>query len=125
MSRIFSFMICACLLLSSSVLLSMPVAGAEPLRLSAVMTGPGGLRYQVLRYGDLNLATRAGSEALYGRIKRSAALVCQATPVTRPVFRADIARCEQHAISLAVAAIGAEGVMAVHASHSARREQRG
>ena len=125
MSRTSSFIINAFILLSSCVLLSKPATGSEALRLSAVMTGPDGLRYQVLRYSDLNLATQAGSEALYQRITRSAGLVCQATPVTRPVFRADVERCRQNAVALAVAAIGADGLNAVHATHAARRAQRG
>jgi|JI7StandDraft_1071085.scaffolds.fasta_scaffold292537_2 UrcA family protein len=125
MSRTARFIITALLLLSSGVLLSTPPARSESLRLSAILSTPEGLRYQVLRYGDIDLATQAGSEALYRRINRSATTVCQTTPVTRPVFRADIERCRQNAISIAVAAIGTERLVAIHAAHSARRMRRG
>lgn len=125
MSRTFRLVVTLLVLLSSSVLLSTPPARSEPLRLGAIMTDPSGVRFQVLRYGVLNLATQAGSEALYRRINRSAGIVCKATPITRPVFRADTERCRQNAISLAVAAIGSERLIAVHAAHSTRHGQRG
>ncbi len=114
----------ACLMAIVALLPPTP-ARAEPLRLSAIMTNPDGVRFQVMRFGDLNLASAAGSERLYQRINRSAELVCQSTPVTRPVFRAAIETCRRNAVARAVAAIGSEALTAHHRAHQLRRSPRG
>ena len=89
MSRTARFIITALLLLSSGVLLSTPPARSESLRLSAILSTPEGLRYQVLRYGDIDLATQAGSEALYRRINRSATATQPISPGSSQVISAD------------------------------------
>lgn len=110
--------------LLSIVMLPGTAAMSEPLRLSAVMTNPDGVRFQVLRFSDLNPASPAGTEALYRRIKRSAELVCQVSPVTRPVFRADIERCRRSAVARAIAEIGSDALNARHRMQP-RRASRG
>ena len=121
----FRFTAAAACLLSVAALLSARPAHAEPLRLGAIMTNPDGVRFQVMRFGDLNPASASGSERLYRRINRSAELVCQSTPVTRPVFRAAVERCRRDAVARAVAEIGSDALTAHHRMHLLRRMPRG
>jgi UrcA family protein len=125
MYKNFRFTATAACLLSVAALLTGKSTHAEPLRLSAIMTNPDGVRFQVLRFGDLNPASASGNERLYRRIQRSADLVCQSTRVTRPVFRAAIERCRRDAIARAVAEIGSEALTAHHRAHLQRRAARG
>lgn len=121
----FRLTLTATCLLSVAALLTGQPAQAESLRLGAIMTNPDGVRFQVLRFDDLNPGSASGSQRLYRRIQRSADLVCQSTRVTRPVFRAAIERCRRDAVARAVAEIGSVALTAHHRAHLLRRTARG
>jgi UrcA family protein len=72
----------------------------------------------VVRFGDLNLATTAGAEALYTRIEAAARQVCpQADPVE--MERHEVAmRCVQTVMAQAVSRIGNPQLAAVFAQRT-------
>jgi UrcA family protein len=98
---------CACLLYTGSAL------SAGPSRESASIT---------VAFGDLNLATSAGAERLYGRIQNAARIVCGSKP-----FNMDLAgsrswkSCYKSAVSGAVAAADLPTLTALHDSKSGRQ----
>lgn len=100
-------------------------ATAAPLTRSGVLTAPDGVRYQVVRYGDLNLASLNGNQALYRRIVNSAQRVCEQRTPMRPTFKADVAKCRDAAVTRAVDSINLETLKAVHHAAQTQRHGRG
>jgi UrcA family protein len=72
----------------------------------------------VVKYHDLNLATAAGNQVLYGRIVRAAAKVCPAEFVRDPRMAAMAQICRDQAIARAVYVIHSPQLAALHAAKS-------
>lgn len=77
-----------------------------PPRVISPLPNPSALRQQTtIRYEDLDLATAAGARTMYGRIERSATLVCT-TPEERSgaasVDRDAVERCRRASITEAL-----------------------
>ena len=72
-------------------------------------------------YGDLNLASDAGAQVLYGRIVSAAREVCEAGRLDNRDLRAVSIerRCEAQAIAAAVSSVNNPRVAALHESHTA------
>ncbi len=105
--------------------IALPTATAAPLTRSGVLTTQDGVRYQVVRYGDLNLAHADGNQALYRRIVKSAERVCERHTPMRPTFRADVAACRAAAVSRAVQEIGQSKLTSIHLAATSARRGRG
>jgi len=74
-----------------------------------------------VQYSNLDLATSAGTRALYQRIRSAARKVCPAyDPLDLEAFAAS-QECQQQAIARAVRQIGNARLAAVHARARARR----
>jgi UrcA family protein len=69
---------------------------------------------KVVRFGDLDLSTATGAEALYERIAAAARVVC------RGAERALVRECKGRAVDDAVKAIGNPLLSSVHRSTSGR-----
>ena len=100
-------------------------ATAAPLTRSGVLTASDGVRYQIVRYGDLNLASLDGNQMLYRRIVKSAELVCARNTPVRPTFQADVIACRDAAVERAVQSIGHARLTSVHLAAAAQRRGRG
>jgi UrcA family protein len=66
-------------LVAAAMLAALTLAGTASL---AHADTPSASEKQIVRYGDLNLATQAGLQALYRRIENAAADVCGPSTVT-------------------------------------------
>lgn len=88
----------------------------------AAAAGPNADVPQVsVPYSDLDLATSAGTRALYQRITSAAQSVCPAyDPRDLEAFAAS-RECQQQAIARAVRQVGNSHLAAVHAKARARR----
>jgi len=115
------------LIIASTLLIASltTVGTAAPLTRSAVYTTDTGVRYQMVRFSDLNLSSAEGNQRLYRRLLAAAESVCEQHAPMRPTFRADVAQCRKAAVSRAVMAIGRASLTAVHVTESARRRARG
>ena len=65
-------------------------------------------------YGDLNLATEAGAEVLYRRLRRAAAEVCNPLGSLHAVVQAGWRACYDKALNSAVASANKPMVTALH-----------
>ena len=75
-----------------------------------------------VNYADLNLASAAGTAALYGRIKRAAGLVCGAGSDPIQLQRHLVWRaCVDGAIANAVATVGSPRLTALHAKSTSNK----
>jgi len=70
-----------------------------------------------VRYDDLNLATPAGVNALYGRISHAARAVCGDTFARDLSVQAAAERCQSEAIAQAVREVNNPQLAVVHAAH--------
>jgi UrcA family protein len=73
-----------------------------------------------VRYDDLNLATEAGTKALYSRIVSAARGVCAFADSRELSLLAASERCQSAAIAKAVNDVHSTQLAAVHASHVSR-----
>ncbi len=74
----------------------------------------------VVRYGDLDLATEAGTARLYQRISAAAERVCPSADA-RDLKRAQVARsCQAEAIERAVASVGNARLASLQANRGRR-----
>lgn len=71
----------------------------------------------VVRYGDLDLSTRAGAETLYSRIQLAAAQVCRGSDSFDLIMRAAAVRCQNALVAHAVANVPSPQLAAVYESH--------
>jgi len=70
--------------------------------------------------GDLNLASRAGTEKLYVRLRHAAKAVCEPRNARYPEQRRAWGQCADTALDNAVAASGIERVVAMHRAATGR-----
>jgi UrcA family protein len=112
-------------MLTSVALLSAAPSIAGTLAQPSPAFAPDGLRSQVVRFGDLNLATSAGTRTLYRRIRQSAQQVCDARLGPYPAPGAAIVQCERTAIARAVADVGSARLHALHVEQSRHHGLRG
>ena len=71
----------------------------------------------VVRYSDLDLATRTGAETLYGRIQLAAAQVCRLSDAKDLTQRQGARRCLGELVSHTVASVHSPQLAAVYESH--------
>jgi UrcA family protein len=69
---------------------------------------------QIVRYDDLNLATRRGAEALYHRLTDAAYKVCWPLDHGNIRGREELEACLKNAVSNAVAKLNIPAVTAIH-----------
>jgi UrcA family protein len=76
----------------------------------------------VVHYGDLNLATTAGAQALYGRISTAAERACGGEPSVREMRQyRDFRTCVDSSVERAVKKIDSERLQALHAERKSSR----
>jgi UrcA family protein len=117
MNRSLKFVLIPLLLASSAVATMGAQAAGSP---ATVGVGADGSRFQVVRYGDLDLESEAGNEALYRRLRGAAARVCSVPAHLARLGRSDENRCRNAALSRAVRAIGRNSLTAVYFDHGRR-----
>jgi UrcA family protein len=107
-----------------SSLIASAIFGVGALCCGAVSTAgeSDGLPQVVVRFEDLNLATRQGASALYGRIAAAADEVCQTNAVdNRDLFgRQQLRACLYKAIADAVSKVGQPQLLAIYNAKSHR-----
>jgi UrcA family protein len=69
-----------------------------------------------VRYDDLNLATSAGAEALYHRIRNAASQVCRISYTHDVGALAKNRECQANAIAAAVNSVNSSQLAALHAA---------
>jgi UrcA family protein len=72
----------------------------------------------VVKYGDLNLASDAGVNALYHRITYAARQACPDPSINDLIFRQRVVECRQQAVARAIHQIDNSRLAALYASHS-------
>jgi UrcA family protein len=101
-----------------SSLITTAIFGALALGCSAVSTAAerGDLPQVLVRFEDLNLATRQGASALYGRIAAAADEVCQSNAVDNRDLLAQqqLRACVHKAIADAVTKVGQPELLAIY-----------
>jgi UrcA family protein len=105
---------------SQSVILCLALAGLlGPLTAHsapAVTTVGADTASRVVRFGDLNLDSRAGVTVLYSRIKSAAEVVCEPAIFSTSNTYLRQRRCEQRAIEQAVLDVGSPRLTSFHMS---------
>lgn len=117
MNRNFKFLLVPLLLVSGAVATVGAQAAGGP---ASVGVGADGNRFQVVRYGDLDLASESGNQALYRRLRGAAARVCSVPAHLTRLGRSDENRCRHAALSRAVRAVGRNSLTAVYLDHARR-----
>jgi UrcA family protein len=72
----------------------------------------------VVKYGDLNLATDAGVNALYHRITYAARQACPDPSIDDLMFRQRVAECREQAVARAIRQVDNSRLAALYASHA-------
>ncbi len=72
---------------------------------------------EVVRYGDLDLNTRAGAETLYARIETAAGHICRKSDSVELTVEAASRRCENVVVAHTVAGVRSAQLAAVYESH--------
>ena len=67
-----------------------------------------------VEYTDINLATQAGAETLYGRIVRAARMACGPTESRSAAMMSAYRGCVKEAVDGAVKEVGAPSLSALH-----------
>lgn len=83
----------------------------------AAPTRVGDLPTKTVRFADLDLATAVGAEALYGRIRTAARIVCREQP------QSAVRECRARAVDDAVSRLGNSLLSSVHRSTVERVEE--
>lgn len=89
----------------SSLLLASGPAHAGAGRTTTVMTAEDGRRFQIVRFGDLDLRTDAGNSALHSRLRASARRVCAQSETGPRIAPADQQECMRTALNRALSSI--------------------
>jgi UrcA family protein len=98
-------------------LLMVALLGASTATLAAPIRPPE-IATKRVRVADLDLATAAGAETLYGRIKLAARRVCRHETVMRVEYA-----CRARAIENAVRDVGSPLLVSIHRSATGRAEE--
>jgi UrcA family protein len=106
------------LALGAATLLFALSAQAGPQRVDTPMNHPS----VVVRYADLNLATAAGTQALYARLSSAASRACGGQPGIHELRQQqDYRACYGRAMAKAVKKIDSQRLQALHAERTSTR----
>ena len=81
-------------------------------------------RSVTVRYDDLNLESKAGSQTLYGRLETASRTVCSPEESRNLAMRREWSTCYANALDDAVAETGIGSVLALHQSRTGRTPKR-
>jgi UrcA family protein len=93
----------------------------QPAAAQATSVNAEGFRTTTVRYGDLNLDSQAGADALMSRIERAVKKVCAVEGVARFAMSREVKQCQRTATEKAVAQVNAPSVWAAFEARSERR----